>query len=161
VPSAWRLTKTKYLAAAWDGEGAKRAGGRWNSPGTAVVYVSGSLSLALVEVLVHLSPEILPAFSAIPVAFDESLVTVPARIPDGWRESPPPPATQAIGDLWVAAGTSVVLRVPSVIVPGESNFLLNPGHPDFRRLRIGDAASFPFDARLVRASRARVSDERG
>ena len=151
--SAWRLTKTKYLAAAWDGEGAKRAGGRWNSPGTAVVYVSGSLSLALVEVLVHLSAEILPAFSAIPVVFDEPLVTVPARIPDEWQESPPGAATQAIGDLWVASGRSAVLRVPSVIVPGESNYLLNPAHADFRRIRIGEPASFPFDARLARGAR--------
>ena len=156
--SAGRLTKTKYLAAAWDGEGAKRAGGRWNSPGTAVVYVSGSLSLALVEVLVHLSAEVLPAFSAIPVVFDESLVTVHPSVhpPTNWKESPPrPSATQAIGDLWVASGASAVLRVPSVIVPGESNFLLNPEHRDFRRVRIGEAASFPFDARLARSTGGR------
>ena len=65
------------------------------------------------------------------------------------------------GDLWVASGGSAVLRVPSVIVPGESNYLLNPGHADFRRLRIGAPASFPFDARLLRAARRGVSDERG
>ena len=81
MPSAWRLTKTKYLSAAWDGEGARKAGGRWNSPGVAVVYTSGSLSLALVEVLVHLSAEILPAYSAVPIAFDESLVTAVAPAP--------------------------------------------------------------------------------
>jgi RES domain-containing protein len=161
MPSAWRLTKTKYLAAAWDGEGARRAGGRWNSPGTAVVYVSGSLSLALVEVLVHLSAEILPAFSAIPVEFDEALVSAPAHVPDEWMESPPTAATQAIGDQWVASARSAVLRVPSVIVPGESNYLLNPAHADFRRIRIGDASPFPFDARLARGARKPVSDERG
>jgi RES domain-containing protein len=160
--SAWRLTKTKYLAAAWNGEGAKKAGGRWNSAGVAVVYVSGSLSLALVEVLVHLPPEILPAFSAVPVAFDDSLVTEvpPARLPPAWKDSPPPPATQAIGDQWVASGASAVLRVPSVIVPGEPNFILNPAHPDFGRIRIGTAMSFPFDPRLAHGGRA-VNGERG
>jgi RES domain-containing protein len=151
MPAAWRLTKTKYLSAAWDGEGAKKAGGRWNSAGTAVVYVSGSLSLALVEVLVHLPAEILPAFSAVPIELDDSLVTdiVPARLPADWKDSPPAPSTQAIGDQWVASARSAALRVPSVIVPGEWNFVLNPAHPGFARIRMGAPMSFPFDPRLV------------
>jgi RES domain-containing protein len=151
MPSAWRLTKTKYLSAAWDGEGAARAGGRWNTPGVRVVYTSGSLSLALVEVLVHLPAEILPAYSAVPVDFDDALVTAlaPAKLPRSWKDNPPPPATQAIGADWVAAGTSAVLRVPSVVVPGEFNFVLNPAHRDFRRIVIGAAMPFPFDPRLL------------
>ena len=151
MPSAWRLTKTKYLSAAWDGEGARKAGGRWNEPGVAVVYASGSLSLALVEVLVHLAVEILPSYSAVPIEFDESLVTVvaPGRLPRNWKESPPPPATQAIGSEWVASGTSAVLRVPSVVVPGEFNFILNPAHREFGRIAIGTPMPFPFDARLM------------
>ena len=150
MPSAWRLTKTKYLSAAWDGEGARKAGGRWNSPGVPVVYVSATLSLALVEILVHLSAEILPAYSAMPVEFDEAVVTAvpPARLPREWKDSPPPPATQAVGDDWVASGASAVLRVPSVVVPGEFNFVLNPAHRDFARIRIGAATPFPFDPRL-------------
>jgi RES domain-containing protein len=151
MPSAWRLTKTKYLSAAWDGEGAARAGGRWNSPGVAVVYTSGSLSLALVEVLVHLPADILPAYAAVPVEFDDALVTVvpPARLPKTWKDSPPPAATQAIGDAWVESGASAALRVPSVVVPGEWNFILNPAHRDFGRIRIGAPAPFPFDPRLL------------
>ena len=151
MPSAWRLTKTKYLSAAWNGEGAKKAGGRWNSPGVRVVYTSGSLSLALVEVLAHLSAEILPAYSAVPVEFDDALVTVvaPARLPKNWKDNPPPHATQAIGAAWVASGTSAVLRVPSVVVPGEFNFILNPAHRDFGRIRISAPTPFPFDPRLV------------
>jgi len=154
MPSGWRLTKTKYLSAAWDGEGAKKAGGRWNRPGVPVVYTSGSLSLALVEVLVHLPAEILPAYSAVPVAFDDSLVTVvaPGQLPRNWKDSPPPPATQAIGAEWVASRTSAVLRVPSVVVPGEFNFILNPAHDDFGRIRIGTPMPFPFDPRLVHAT---------
>ena len=151
MPSAWRLAKTKYLATAWDGEGAAKAGGRWNSPGTPVVYTSGSLSLALVEVLVHLPADILPAYSAVPVDFDDGLVTAmaPAQLPRNWKESPPPPATQAIGDKWVASGASAVLRVPSAVVPGEFNFVLSPAHRDFGRIRIGTPAPFPFDPRLL------------
>ena len=151
MPSAWRLIKTKYLSTAWDGAGARKAGGRWNAPGVAVVYTSGSLSLALVEVLVHLPADILPAYSAARVEFDDSLLTilVPAHLPKGWKDSPPPPATQAIGAAWVAAADSAVLRVPSVVVPGEFNFLLNPAHPDFARIRIGAPTAFPFDPRLL------------
>lgn len=151
--SSWRLTKTKYLSHAWDGEGAKKAGGRWNSLGVAVIYTSGSLSLALVEILVHLTPEILPAYSALRVEFEESLVTTVALgvLPPNWTESPPPPETQAIGDRWVVDLTSVVLRVPSVVVPDEFNYVFNPSHPDFRRVTIGPPSSFPFDLRLRRS----------
>ena len=152
MPTAWRLTKTKYLATAWDGEGARRSGGRWNSVGVPVVYVSETLSLALVETLAHLPSGILPAYSAIRLTFDESIVTSvePRSLPTDWRTFPPPLATQRIGDRWVAAATSGALRVPSVIVPSEFNYLLNPKHPDFARLVIGPAEPFPFDARFTK-----------
>jgi len=151
--SAWRLTKTKLIAGAWDGEGARKSGGRWNSPGIAVVYSSGTLSLALVEVLVHLPSGILPAYSAGRVGFDESMVTAvgPRDLPSNWRDYPPPPDTKAIGDLWVAQGSSLVLRVPSVIVPTEYNYILNPAHPAFADLTIGEPMPFPFDPRLPMA----------
>lgn len=152
MPSAWRLTKTKYLSTAWDGAGARRAGGRWNSPGVPVVYTSETLALALVEILVHLPSGLLPAYSAIPVEFDEGLVTTvrPRQLPHDWQASPPPPATQALGDAWHAAATSVILRVPSVVVPQEWNYVVNPAHPDFARLRIGTPRTFPFDPRLAK-----------
>lgn len=151
--SAWRLTKTKLIAGAWDGEGAKRSGGRWNSVGIAVVYTSGTLSLALVEILVHLPSGILPAYSAVRVDFDESMVTAvgPGDLPTNWRDYPPPPETKAIGDSWVARGSSLVLRVPSVIVPTEFNYILNPTHPAFADLTIGEPMPFPFDPRLPMA----------
>ena len=151
MPSAWRLTKTKYLSSAWDGEGARKAGGRWNAPGVAVVYTSGTLSLALVEVLVHLPSDMLAAYSAIPIEFDGGLVSVlpPADLPSTWKHHPPSELTQAIGGEWVAGGKTAILRVPSVVVPGEWNFLLNPAHPDFGRIRIGGAMAFPFDPRLL------------
>ena len=151
--SAWRLTKTKLIAGAWDGEGARKSGGRWNSVGIAVVYTSGTLSLALVEVLVHLPSGILPAYSAVRVDFDESMVTAvgPRDLPANWRDYPPPPDTKVIGDLWVAQGSSLVLRVPSVIVPTEFNYILDPAHPAFADLTIGEPMPFPFDPRLPMA----------
>ena len=147
---AWRLLKTRYLSSAWDGEGARRAGGRWNSAGVRVVYTSGSLSLCLVEVLVHLPSGILPAYSAIPVEFEERLVTVlqPRQLPAHWKDEPAPAETKALGDAWVAARESAILRVPSVVVPDEFNYLMNPAHPDFKRVKLGAPAAFPFDARL-------------
>ena len=153
--SAWRLTKTKLLTGAWDGEGAKKSGGRWNSVGIAVVYTSGTLSLALVEVLVHLPSGILPAYSAVRVDFDESMVAAvdPVDLPPNWRDHPPPPETKAIGDQWVSEGSSLVLRVPSVVVPNEFNYVLNPSHPAFTDISIGDPIPFPFDPRLPMALR--------
>lgn len=153
MPTAWRLTKTKYLATAWDGEGARQSGGRWNSVGVPVVYVAESLSLALVETLAHLTFGVLPAYSAVRVDFDDRLVTFvdPRSLPRDWRVSPPPPTTQRLGDRWIAAAASAALRVPSVIVPSEFNYLLNPAHPDFARLVIGPAEPFPFDARFARS----------
>ena len=151
MPPAFRLVKSRYLASAWDGGGARRAGGRWNSPGVAVVYCSGSLSLALVEVLVHLPAGLLPAYSAIPVEIDDALVTTlaPGELPAHWRDDPAPQATRTLGDAWVAGQRSAALAVPSVVVPGESNYVLNPAHPDFSRIRIGKPQAFPFDARLA------------
>lgn len=149
MPAAWRLTKTKHLANAWDGEGARLSGGRWNSAGTAVVYVSATLSLALVETLVHVPSGVLPAYAAIPIEFDAALVTRLdlRKLPSDWQSSPAPHSTQALGDAWAQAG-SAVLQVPSVVVPLESNYLINPRHRDFNRIRIGKAMPFPFDARL-------------
>lgn len=152
MPSAWRLTKTRYLATAWDGEGARQAGGRWNSVGTAVVYASGTLSLALVETLVHLPGGVLPAYSAQRADFADSQVAVleDVDLPRGWRGDPPPAAARAIGDSWVVAARRAVLRVPSVVVPMEYNYLFNPRHADFARVRIGRSMPFPFDRRLPR-----------
>jgi RES domain-containing protein len=153
MPSAWRLTKARYLETAWDGEGAKRVGGRWNSPGTAVVYVSATLSLALVETLVHLPSGVLPAYTAVPIEFEESLVETlrPGDLPPAWRSHTAPSETRAKGDAWARSARSAMLRVPSVVVPIEFNYVVNPAHPAFRRIQIGRPMPFPFDPRLKHA----------
>ena len=149
--TAWRIVKRKFRATAFTGEGARRYGGRWNSKGVAVVYVAESQSLAALEMLVHLdSGELLKYYVAIPVTFDSRLVLDVdlSTLPRNWRTYPAPTTLRTIGDHWVSSGKSVALRVPSVLVPSESNFLLNPNHPDYTKLRIGKLLPFRFDPRL-------------
>lgn len=86
---------------------------------------------------------------AIPVGFDESLVFTPRVLPRNWRRMPTLSSTQAFGDTWVAEGRSAVLRVPSAVTAGEFNYILNPRHAEFERLRIGSAERFSFDHRLL------------
>jgi RES domain-containing protein len=150
--TAWRIVKRRLARTAFNGEGAKRYGGRWNSSGVAVVYAAGSQSLAALEILVHLdSAELLRDYVAIPVSFDSKLVTVVdvSSLPRDWRSYPPPPRVREIGDRWVASAKSVVLQAPSVVVPSEMNFLLNPLHRDFVNLKLGRPIQFTFDPRLI------------
>jgi len=148
---AWRLVKEKHATAAFDGEGARLFGGRWNSAGTRLVYTSGTLSLAALENLVHLNPPVAFRLAAIPIEFDEALAErIPAAaLPPDWLEEPPPPSTAAIGDRWVKEARSAVLEIPSVIIPAEPNYLLNPSHPRFKKIRIGKPVPFTFDPRLL------------
>ncbi len=148
---AWRIVREDHRSAAFDGEGAWLFGGRWNSRGTRMVYTSITLSLAALETLVHLNPPVAFKYVAIPIEFDEAIVeTVAAMdLPADWNEEPPPPSTAEIGDRWVRESRSAVLKLPSVIISAELNYLLNPGHSDFKRIRIGKPMPFSFDPRLI------------
>jgi RES domain-containing protein len=149
---AWRLVKAKHMASAFDGEGARLFGGRWNSVGVPMVYVSQSIALAVLEILVHLEdPKILSAYQVCRVEWKEEWVQVldVAGLPEHWRDAVAPAALKSIGDEWIRSGSSVVLQVPSAIIPNEVNFLLNPRHPDFSRIVLGAPQDFDFDARLL------------
>ena len=151
--TAWRIVKPHRVAAAFSGEGARLFGGRWNAIGTPLVYAAESKSLAALEMLVHVdAAELLEAYLCIPVRFDRRLARALGfdSLPADWRAPLPPSSTQAIGDQWAASGVSAVLEVPSVLVPGESNYLLNPRHPSFSTLRIGAPEPFEFDPRLLK-----------
>ncbi len=150
MPRAWRIVKSKHAGSALDGEGARLYGGRWNSRGVRVVYASGSKSLAALETLVHLQSPVTTAYVAIPLEFDEALVEIfpPRKLPGGWNAEPPSPVSQEIGDAWVGQGRSAMLALPSVLT-GETNFLLNPAHHDFAKIRIGSPEPFSFDPRLL------------
>lgn len=149
---AWRIIKTRFAADAFSDEGARLYGGRWNSVGVAMVYTAGSISLATLELLMHLdSSTLLPSYSICPVDFDASLVEVidPAVLPSDWQQSPPPTSLQVIGDEWISRQSSLVLSVPSAVVADENNYLINPAHKDFKKLSIGRMKPFRFDSRLI------------
>jgi RES domain-containing protein len=118
-----------------------------------MIYTAESQALAALEMLVHLdSPDLLKKYVLFEVSMDPSYVRDLdiSTLPRNWKADPAPAKVQAIGDDWVAGGVSPVLCVPSTLVPGESNYLLNPRHPDFRKLRIGAMIPFQFDPRLAR-----------
>jgi RES domain-containing protein len=113
--------------------------------------VAESRSLASLEVLVHTEDtQVLGGIKwvTIPVRIDESLIEVADSLPNDWRHLPAPQSTRELGSRWVTESRSAVLRVPSIAVNGEFNYLLNPRHPDFPRLEIGEPQLFSFDPRL-------------
>jgi RES domain-containing protein len=149
--TAWRITKSDHADDAFDGEGARLFGGRWNSPGTAVVYLAQSESLAALELLVHLdTSQLLRSYVSIPVEFPaDSLEVVERRnLPRRWQSFPAPAALRELGDRWVAERRSLALQVPSALVPREANYLLNPHHAGMAKVKIGEPQRFDFDPRL-------------
>jgi len=152
VTPAWRIVKQRYEKEAFSGEGARLYGGRWSRRGHALVYTADTLSLAALEYFVHLGPAMA----------EQKLVSfrveIPGRVaiesvdektlPAGWREIPPPPATRQRGADWAAEGSTAVLRVPSALIPEQHNLILNPGHPEFRKIKISGPDSFRFDSRM-------------
>jgi RES domain-containing protein len=148
---AWRMVKEKRVTTAFTGEGAAKTGGRWNSRDVAVVYASATRSLAALETLVHLNPPVMFNYRIIRVEFDERMVErlALAALPADWKMEPPPLSTQQLGDNWARSLRSALLAVPSIIIPDETNYVLNPAHPDFEKITIGQPADFAFDPRLL------------
>lgn len=148
--SVWRVCKSAH--AELDGEGARLYGGRWNRPGSRIVYASGSLSLAALEYFVHLDADLAPddlVSLRLEIPRDLALEALRARnLPADWRSYPAPLAVQALGTEWAALGETAILAVPSVVIPEEWNYLLNPAHADFSRVRAGARAPFSFDPRM-------------
>jgi len=154
VLSGYRIAAPEFsnsVAEMISGEGAFLYGGRWNSKGIRVVYLGSSLAQSAMELLVHLGrADILNVYRQVSVSFDESLVEHIdiGDLPKDWAEPAMAPSVQATGDAWVDAQSSVVLQVPSVAVMGEYNYLLNPAHPDFTKLKYGEVLPFRYDSRL-------------
>lgn len=149
---AWRLVREARADDAFSGEGARLYGGRWNPPGQRATYLSATRSLAALEVLVH-QAEPVPAarFLFFEVRFPEQFVTAitPDELEPDWRNYPPRNSTVALGGNWLKARSSPVLRVPSILIPEESNYLINPDHPRAEDMEIGDARAFTFDPRFL------------
>jgi RES domain-containing protein len=152
MTSAWRIVREGQARTAFSGEGAWRYGGRWNSPGVRVVYASEHQSTAALAILVHTAPlipdEKYKAFRLEwPDSFTETFQI--KMLPANWRISPPPSETMEIGNRWAKERRSAVLALPSAISPADINFLLNPEHRDFRRIRIAPPIDYAFDPRLL------------
>lgn len=148
----YRLTLAKYVDSAFSGEGARRVGGRWTPAGYPAVYTASSIALTVLETLVHTDASVIPPHRVIAVDVpDTAPITVIdlAELPSEWRHMPAPVALQAIGRSWLDASETAILKVPSVIVPQESNYIVNPLQADFKRLSIGKADPFEIDVRLL------------
>lgn len=150
--AAWRLDKAKHAVDAFTGEGARRVSGRWHHRGVPVVYASESIALSVLEKFVHLG------FDASHIKFVYFKIEVPdsvlveklktADLPADWTAEPPGDSTKDIGSAWARKAETAVLRVPSVLVPKSWNYLLNPAHRDFKKIRISGPQPFVFDARM-------------
>lgn len=150
--TGWRIVPEAQAERAFDGEGARIYGGRWNSPGVLMVYASEHLSLAALEVRVHIeSTSMRKRYVRFSFDFDEKLMRSfeVKKLPADWRQEPAPASLRRIGDAWIESGESAVLAVPSVIIPEEKNYLLNPRHPDFAKIIIAKPRPFSFDPRLL------------
>lgn len=148
----WRICRSKYEASSFTGYGAEKTGGRWNYKGHAMVYTSANLSLAALELFVHVSPGTLPAdLISMRGKLPDSVLTqeiTEADLPSNWREYPAPKELQTIGTDWLVGLTSVVLIVPSAINSLEKNILLNPAHPEIKDLSVETGRPFRFDPRM-------------
>jgi len=148
--TVYRIVKARHARGAFSGDGARLAGGRWHRPGEAAVYASSSLALAVLETFVQLGDD------GLQIRFVHFRIRIPdsvnlercGRPPRNWRAEPPQSSSMRYGSAWLRAGRAAVLEVPSAIVPSERNYLLNPAHPDFRRIQRGRAQAFVFDSRL-------------
>jgi len=150
--SGFRLVKRKWKASAFDGEGARRYGGRWNSRGKPAIYLAASQSLALLEIMVHLNDyRLLQSYAMFEVGLPSDGIETLAsnRLPSDWRAEPAPSSTAEIGDVWLDANSNLALAIPSVIIPQENNYLLNPGHPKFAEVaQSATEIEFSVDPRL-------------
>ena len=135
------------------GRGAELNGGRWNGKGTAMVYTSASRALCLVEIMVHVPAGIIPKdyyLVSISIPDNTHIIAIdPKDLPDNWSKNPVPASTQKMGNAFIAR-QALVLKVPSAIVKDEWNYLINPSHKDFKKVKITSIELFSFDTRLFK-----------
>lgn len=148
----YRLAKGKYHSDL-PGKGAELYGGRWNSKGVAMLYTSQSRALAFAEVAIHLPMGIVPKnYFLISINIPDTagiIKLADAEMPPDWHSNPHSFSTQKIGDQFIAESRSLILQVPSAVVPGDFNFLINPAHPQIKEVTIDNIEPFEFDSRFI------------
>lgn len=152
--TVWRITQARCAEEAFTGEGARRYGGRFNSPGHSIVYTSESLALAVLELMANLDtyePSLLRDFVAISATVDVEYVRQlpPDALPPDWRAFPHAPSARVIGDQWLEDEASLVLAVRSAVLPRAWNYLINPTHPDFSELVLAESEALDIDPRVL------------
>ncbi len=149
----WRICRRRYAGDPLSGRGGLAVSGRWHTRGRRVTYTSGSLALAALELLVHADGAELPDdLVQIEIAIPDDLAQErieASSLPRTWRRHPAPDALQRFGDDWLRRRKTLVLRAPSAVIPEEFNYLLNPLHPDARRLKVVGTERFVYDPRLA------------
>lgn len=149
----YRIAKKEYLDDL-SGEGARLYGGRWNKKGYSMLYFSESLSLALLEILVHLDFKYLtPDFGYIEVELPDTLIQPKVKVKNldsSWRNNPPPLTTQNYGSKWMESQKNVALLVPSAILPQQCNILINPRHKNSSKLKIVKRGLLDVDVRIFK-----------
>ena len=147
MPVGFRLCNKKYHPL--DPEGARRAGGRWNSKGVPAVYLADSISLAVLEVTVH-ALELPDDYYLTEVIFDEALVETLdiTKLLWNWRDPVRADELRGIGDQWNSEKRSAILKIPSIVVPQEFNLVVNTEHADFPAVEHKNRGAFQFDHRL-------------
>jgi len=151
--------RRKYAQKPFDGEGAYRYGGRWSSPGVRLSYTSEHQSLAMLEYFVHLDKDDPPAdlvlaIAEIPDDLARDQVAV-ADLPVNWRDAAAPPERAHFGDEFRQRGECCLLLVPSVLAPAEHNCLINPAHPDYKRIAVLELEPLSYDQRMFARKRGR------
>jgi RES domain-containing protein len=150
MPVVWRMLTSRFADTAFSGEGARLYGGRWNLKGVPMVYTAGSQSLAVLEIMVQDEP-LRARYVMIPATLPRNLKIeriAADQLPAGWRGLAAREQLQLIGSDWVKSGSSAVLAVPSCVIPAETNYLINPLHPQFARIEPGVPQEFLTDPRL-------------
>ncbi len=147
----FRLSKLAW-ASDLSGNGARLAGGRWNSQGTAMVYTSESRALCTVEIAVRSGLGLLPSgyqLITIEIPDDASILEIrPDQLRPEWRTFPYPVFTRHFGNRFVKDNKALILKVPSAVVPGDFNYLINPAHKDISQIKIVSIEAFEFDERM-------------
>lgn len=152
MTTLWRLVTARFADTAFSGEGARLFGGRWNRKGVPMVYTAASQSLAMLEILVQDEPlraRYVMIAATLPKRFKVETIAL-ADLPEKWNDPANRAHLQTLGSDWARSGGSAVLAVPSAVIPSETNYLINPQHPDFARIEIGVAQDFITDLRLIR-----------